>query len=72
MHIMSQQSKPVKSSNEYENSSHIKNKKKAIATTFQKKNHRDIVELINDEDDEVGERYAKYIRWIGCILALVR
>lgn len=54
--------KESKATNEYENPSHIAKKKKAIANTFTKKNFRDIVELINDEDDEVAEHYARYIR----------
>ena len=62
MNTMSQQNKPAKSSQEFENASHIARKKKAIATTFKKKNFNDVVELINDEDDSVSEMYAKYIR----------
>ena len=51
-----------KSSQEYENNSHIAKKRKAVANQFQKKNFKDIVELINDEDDSVAEKYARFIR----------
>lgn len=51
-----------KPQNEFENSNHVAKKKRAIATEFKKKNHKDIVDLINDEDDAVSEMYARFIR----------
>jgi hypothetical protein len=51
-----------KTSNDQENSTHIKNKKRALATTFKKKNYKDVVDLINDEDDSVAEMYARYVK----------
>ena len=47
---------------EFENNSHIARKKKAVESQFQKKNFKQIVEMINDEDDEVSEKYARYIK----------
>lgn len=47
---------------EYENSSHVAHKKKAAENKFRKKNVRDIIELIGDEDSE--EDYEKYVRYI--------
>jgi hypothetical protein len=51
-----------KQNSEYENDSHIGRKKKAIAQQFQKKNQREIVELMNEEDDSVAEKYARYVK----------
>lgn len=51
-----------KESQEFENNSHISRKKKAEANKFTKKNHNDIIDLINEEDDEVAETYARYIK----------
>ena len=51
-----------KTQNEYENNSHILKKKKAIATTFKKKNFKDVVDLLNEEDSELAEYYAQYIK----------
>lgn len=51
-----------KANQEFENDSHISRKKKAIATTFKKKNLKDVVDLIDDEDSEVSEMYARYIK----------
>lgn len=56
------QSNESKQQKEFENDSHISRKKKAIANTFHKKNFRDIVNLIDDEDTDVAERYARYVK----------
>jgi hypothetical protein len=61
MKIMSQ-SNESKQQKEFENDSHISRKKRALASTFQKKNFKDIVDLINDEDSDVSEKYARYIK----------
>lgn len=47
---------------EFENESHIGRKKKAIDSQFQKKNIKKIVELIDEEDVEIAEKYARYIK----------
>jgi hypothetical protein len=47
---------------EYENGSHVANRKKAIATTFKKKNFRDVVDLLNEEDENLAEYYAQYVK----------
>jgi hypothetical protein len=51
-----------KTQTEYENNTHILKKKKAIATSFKKKNIKDVIDLMNEEDDDVAEKYARYIR----------
>lgn len=55
-------SKKIDSVSEYDNVSHIEKKKKALSLQFQKKNFKQIVELIDDEDLEVAEKYARYIK----------
>jgi hypothetical protein len=47
---------------EYENASHIAKKKKAVESTFHKKNMKEIVELIDEEDSDLAEKYARYIK----------
>jgi hypothetical protein len=47
---------------EYENSSHIAKKKKAASEIFHKKNLKDIVHLIDEEDEDLAETYARYIK----------
>ena len=55
-------SKEFFSNQDYENSSHIARKQKAVDKQYHKKNYRDIVEMINDEDEEVAEKYARFLR----------
>lgn len=50
------------SKNEYENQSHIARKQKAVQQEFQKKNLKKVVELLDEEDEEVAEKYARYIK----------
>lgn len=47
---------------EYENESHLGRKKKAIESQFQKKNFKQIVDLMDEEDVELAQKYAQYIR----------
>ena len=47
---------------DYENANHIKKKKKAAEGQFHKKNVKEIIELLNEEDEEVAEMYARYIK----------
>lgn len=47
---------------EYENSSHIAKKKKAVENVFHKKNLKEIVGLIDEEDEDLAETYARYIK----------
>ena len=48
--------------NDYENPSHVAKRQKAIATTFKKKNFKEVVDLLNEEDSSVAEYYARYIK----------
>lgn len=54
--------RPNDSKNDFENSSHIAKKKKAVQQEFQKKNLKKIVELLDEEDQEIAEQYARYIK----------
>jgi hypothetical protein len=49
---------------EFENNSHIAKKKKAVSSQFHKKNFKDIVDLIDteDEDEQNIEQYARFIK----------
>jgi len=51
-----------KTQTEYENNSHVARKKKAIATTFKKKNFKEVVDLLNEEDNDLAEYYARYVK----------
>ena len=61
---MKTMSSPAKESStkEYENDSHLMRKKKAEENRFNKKNFREIADLIDDEDGEIAEKYARHIR----------
>lgn len=50
------------SKNEYTNPSHIAKKQKAVGQQFQKKNLKQIVELLDEEDVEIAEKYARYVK----------
>lgn len=50
------------SKNEYDNPSHIVKKQKAESQQFQKKNLKKIVELLDEEDAEIAEKYARYVK----------
>jgi hypothetical protein len=62
MNIMSSAKDLFTNTQEFENGSHIAKKKKAVENQFQKKNFKQIIEMIDDEDVEVAEKYARYIR----------
>ena len=47
---------------EFENESHLGRKKKAIESQFQKKNFKQIVELLDEEDVEIAQKYARYVK----------
>lgn len=47
---------------EFENGSHLARKKKAVENQSQKKNYKQIIEMIDDEDLEVAQRYARFIK----------
>lgn len=47
---------------EFDNNNHIAKKKKAVSQQFTKRNMRDIVDLINEEDDELAKKYAQYVK----------
>lgn len=47
---------------ENENSTHIAKKKKAVEKEFHKKNFKEIVELMDEEDEELAKDYARYIK----------
>ena len=53
---------PPSNNSEFENGSHIERKKKAVESQYQGKNFKQIVELINDEDEEVSKKYARFIK----------
>ena len=58
---MNQQSLP-KDAKEYANESHIARKKRAEATPLTAKNRKEILEMIdNDEEEDLGQ-YARYIK----------
>ena len=48
--------------NDYENPSHVARKKKAIATQFKKKNFREVVDLLNEEDEDLAKYYAADVK----------
>lgn len=54
--------RPKDSKNEFDNQTHIVRKQKAVEQQFQKKNLKRIVELIDEEDDEVADKYARHIK----------
>lgn len=58
-----QPSETTRNIREFENDSHISRKKKAVANSQQAKNKKQILELIDSEDeDEDPELYARYIK----------
>lgn len=47
---------------EYENSSHIAKKKKAEQQQFRKKNLKEIVDLIDEDEQDIVDKYARFIK----------
>lgn len=47
---------------EFENGSHIARKRKAVENTFQKKNLKDVIDLLNEEDEDEALKYARYVK----------
>ena len=61
--MKSQQPESTRNIREFENDSHISRKKKAVANSLHTKNKKQIIELIDSEDeDEDPELYARYIK----------
>jgi hypothetical protein len=59
---MNAKHEPKKSVQDQENNSHIARKKKAVQSQFQRKNLKDIVHLMNEEDEDLAETYARYVK----------
>ncbi len=61
--MKSQPSDTTRNIREFENDSHISRKKKAVAIPQHTKNKKQLIELIDSEDeDEDPELYARYIK----------
>ena len=57
-----QQTETSRSIRDYENESHISRKKKAAAKSQHAKNQKQIIEMIDTEDEDDLGQYARYIK----------
>lgn len=62
MKFMSSAKDFASANQEFENGSHLARKKKAVENQFQKKNFKQIVELLDEEDIEIAQKYARYVK----------
>lgn len=62
MKIMSSAKDSQVLNQEFENGSHLARKKKAEDNQFSKKNYKQIVKMLDEEDVEIAEKYARFIR----------